>query len=102
MGSSLWLSNSHKAGGGEIVVDLVVVGQLLVQKGGGKDLAGRMAEDRRPPRDQAGLEGWLQDGRGLLDLAKSRMKLAAAALHLPPTSMASTTSLHRRDASNSG
>ena len=55
------------AGGGKAVVDVEVVGQLLFQKGGGKGLAGRMAEDGKPPRDQGGLEGWLQDGWGLPD-----------------------------------
>ena len=37
-----------------------------------------------------------------LDLAKSRLKLAASWLHLHPTSMASTKSLHRLVARSSG
>ena len=37
-----------------------------------------------------------------LDLAKSRMKVAASWLHRPPTWMASTTSLQRRVARSSG
>ena len=37
-----------------------------------------------------------------LDLARRRMNVAASWLHLPPTSMARTTNLHRRDWRSSG
>ena len=49
------------------------------------------------------MERWRMAGACLaLDCAKSRMKVAASWLHRPPTSMPKTTSLQRRDVTNSG